>query len=113
MFRTSHKVRRLENPNLAILMKIPGNSPRFSRFVAMRRKWFAIVFAAALVLGAAATRGKFDSLVEAAGFALAAALVAATAISLASAPVIWMFAGKQKKTNEAHAAVRPAERNKP
>ena len=63
----------------------------------MRRKWFLIVFAISLILCGTATNKRYDSLVEIVGFALAAALIATTAISLASAPVIWMISGKQKE----------------
>ena len=72
------------------------NSTRFRRFVAIRRKWFLIVFALSLILCATATNRKFDSLLEIVGFALVGALVATTAISLASAPIIWVISGKQK-----------------
>jgi len=73
------------------------NSPRFRRFVAMRRKWFLIVFAISLILCGTATNTRYDSLVEIVGFAIASALIATTAISLASAPVIWMISGKQRE----------------
>ena len=63
----------------------------------MRRKWFLIVFAISLILFGTATNKRYDSLVEIVGFALAAALIATTAISLASAPVIWVISGKQKE----------------
>jgi len=72
-------------------------SLRFRRFVAMRRKWFLIIFALSLILCATATNRKFDSLLEIVGFALVGALVTTTAISLASAPIIWMISGKQKE----------------
>ena len=62
----------------------------------MRRKWFLIVFAVSLILCATATNRKFDSILEIVGFALVGALVVTTAISLASAPIIWMISGKQK-----------------
>jgi hypothetical protein len=63
----------------------------------MRRKWFLIIFALSLILCATATNKKFDSLLEIVGFALVGALVTTTAISLASAPIIWMISGKQKE----------------
>ena len=77
-------------------MNMDRISPRFRRFVAMRRKWFLIVFAVSLILCATATNRKFDSILEIVGFALVGALVVTTAISLASAPIIWMISGKQK-----------------
>jgi len=73
------------------------NSTRYRRFVVMRRKWFLIVFAISLILCATATNRKFDSLLEIVGFSLVGALVATTAISLASAPIIWIISGKQKE----------------
>ena len=73
------------------------HSTRYRRFVAMRRKWFLIVFVLSLSLCATATNRKFDSLLEIVGFALVGALVATTVISLASAPIIWMISGKQEE----------------
>lgn len=63
----------------------------------MRRKWFLIVFAISLIICATVTNKKFDSIVEIVGFAVVAAIIATTAISLASAPVIWVISGKQKE----------------
>jgi len=77
-------------------MNMDRKSPRFRRFVAMRRKWFLIIFALSLILCATATNRKFDSLLEIVGFALVGALVATTAISFASAPIIWIISRKQE-----------------
>ena len=68
---------------------------RFQRFVARRRKWFWSVFGGALILCNIAASGKFDSLVEIVGFSVVGALVLATAISLASAPILWKLSGKK------------------
>lgn len=68
---------------------------RFRRFVALRRKWFWSVFGGALILCNLAANGIFDSLVEIVGFSVIGALVLATAISLASVPVLWNMSGKQ------------------
>ena len=67
---------------------------RFRRFVALRRKWFWNVFGGSLILCNLATNGKFDSLVEIVGFTVIGALVLATAVSLASAPILWKMSGK-------------------
>ena len=64
-------------------------SARFKRFVAQRRRWFAIVFLVSLpvtFLWAAAT---CSSTVNAFLFALPAALLITTAVSLLSVPMIW------------------------
>ena len=68
---------------------------RFQRFVARRRKWFWIVFGGSLILCPLAANGMFDSLVEIVGFSVVGALVLATAISLASAPILWKLSGKK------------------
>ena len=68
---------------------------RFQRFVSLRRKWFWSVFGGSLILCNLATNGKFDSLVEIVGVSVVGALVLATAISLASAPILWKASGKQ------------------
>ena len=68
---------------------------RFRRFVALRRKWFWSVFGGSLILCNVVANGMFDSLVEIVGFSVIGALVLATAISLASAPILWKISGKQ------------------
>ena len=69
--------------------------PRYRRFVALRRKWFWTVFGGAWILCLLATNGRFDSLVEIAGFSAIGALVLATSVSLACAPILWKMPGKQ------------------
>ena len=76
-------------------MNRDSDPQRFRRFVARRRKWFWIVFGGALIPCHFATSGKSDSLVEIVGFPVVGALVLATAISLASAPILWKMSGKQ------------------
>ena len=90
-------------------MKFDKNAPRFRRFVAMRRKWFRFLFAISFVLCALAANQRRDSLVDIAGLALGGALVLATALSLASAPALWMISGKQ----EAQKARATGPRNAP
>ena len=68
---------------------------RFRRFVALRRRWFRIAFAATFVACAWMGSRKFDSLVEIVGFALAGALIAATILSLAGIPVVWRISGRR------------------
>ena len=78
-------------------MNTGGTPSRFQHFVAMRRKWFGIVFVAALLLCGIGLRDKCHSLVELAGFSLAGALLFTTLISLASIPVVWVLAGRHPK----------------
>ena len=68
---------------------------RFRRFVALRHKWFWRVFGGSLILCNIAANRIFDSLVEIVGFSVIGALVLATALSLASAPILWKTSGKQ------------------
>ena len=75
------------------------DSDRFQRFVALRRQWFRIVFAATFVACAALANRRFDSLVEIAGFALVGALIATTILSLASIPVVWRLSGPDRKSD--------------
>lgn len=63
----------------------------------MRRKWFGIVFVAALLLCGIGLRGTYHSLMELAGFSLAGALLLTTLISLASIPMMWILAGRRTK----------------
>ena len=71
---------------------------RFRRFVALRRRWFRIAFAATFVAGAVLAARKYDSLVEIVGFALAGALIAATILSLAGIPVVWWMSGRRRSS---------------
>ena len=65
--------------------------------VALRRKWLlgslAICFLALLPV----TGRRFDSAAEIIGFAIVGSLVLTAAVSMASAPVIWILSRKQKK----------------
>ena len=78
-------------------MNAGGTPSRFQRFVTMRRKWFGIVFVAALPLCGIGLRGTYHSLVELVGFSLAGALLLTTLISLANIPVVWVLSGKHPK----------------
>ncbi|MEI8080075.1 MAG: hypothetical protein WCH61_10660, partial [bacterium] len=72
-------------------MNAGGTPPRFQRFVTMRRKWFGIVFVAALPLCGIGLRGTYHSLVELVGFSLAGALLLTTLAPADALQATWSF----------------------
>jgi|GEM_PF-2095013 4-hydroxybenzoate polyprenyltransferase len=80
-------------------MSLSDNDPaRFRRFLALRRRWFRIAFAATFAAGTWLANRKFDSLVEIVGFALFGALLAASILSLAGIPVVWRMSGRRRSS---------------
>ena len=66
-------------------------SPRFRRFVRMRRRWFLIVFIISLLPCGRWASAQSDTAIVILGTTLIGSAVLTTAISLLSAPVIWML----------------------
>ena len=76
------------------MMSNDENQLRRKAFVTMRRRWFALVLMGTLVVLLLVTGRRFNSVAEIVGFALMGALILATMISLASAPVLWILSGR-------------------
>ena len=72
---------------------------RFTAFVGMRRKWFAVLLVTSFTGLVVLTGRHSDSAVEIIGISTVGALIVATVISLASIPVVWMLAGRKRRKN--------------
>ncbi len=74
----------------------------FPGFVRLRRCWFATLFALTFGVGLYVMGQHYHSAIEIVGFALVAALVTTTVLSLLSVPVVFLIARRRvaKKTPE-------------
>ena len=67
----------------------------FSEFVRLRRRWFALLFALTFLVGLLVMGKRYHSAIETAGFALVAALVITTVLSLLSVPIVFFIARRR------------------